>query len=149
MLPNQQAAIIDEVRSIYKELEQRPIERKCTLKTECCRFAITGETPHLTRGEALVAIKGLKASGRKTIPEVEDGSCPLLHSKTGKCMIYNFRPFACRTHFCDAAGGKYPRDQIIDLIRQLEVIDHKLGGDGSRKIESALRFYTRGKGILC
>jgi hypothetical protein len=44
-----------EVRAIYRELENRPIERACARRTECCQFKLTGRTPMLTRGEAMVA----------------------------------------------------------------------------------------------
>jgi hypothetical protein len=36
---------------------------------EYCQFQITGITPQLTKGEALVAAKGFRATGRKEIPE--------------------------------------------------------------------------------
>lgn len=129
---------IAEIRAIYAELTRRPIERACLARTECCQFQLTGQTPHLTKGEALVAAKGFRATGRKALPESPDGACPLLKRDTGKCLIYADRPFGCRTHFCDAAGGPYPRKQVLDLIRRLEAVDQQLGGDGPRKIEAAV-----------
>ena len=61
--PNQIARekSLSKVRSIYSELASLPIERNCQLRTECCQFHITGKTPFLTRGEALLAAKALKA----------------------------------------------------------------------------------------
>jgi len=129
---------IQEVRAVYAELSQRPVERDCLARTECCQFHLTGLTPHLTKGEALVAARGFRATGRKELPEPEDGACPLLKRETGRCLIYADRPFGCRTHFCAAAGGPYPRKQVLDLIRRLEEVDRQLGGDGPRKIEAAL-----------
>jgi len=120
------------------ELVKRPLERACVARTECCQFRLTGLTPQLTKGEALVAAKGFRATGRKELPESADGVCPLLKRETGRCMIYADRPFGCRTHFCAAAGGPHPRKPILDLIRRLEELDHQLGGDGPRKIEAAL-----------
>jgi hypothetical protein len=38
-------------------------------------------------------------------------------------MIYESRPFGCRTHFCAKAGGMYPRKHVADLIQRLEAID--------------------------
>ncbi len=128
---------LQEVRAVYRELEQRPVERACTLRTECCQFKLTGRTPMLTRGEALLAAKGLRASGRKALPEREDGACPMLRAD-GKCMIYADRPFGCRTHFCAAAGGPYARSEVLDLIRRLEAVDTKLGGEGPRALEAAV-----------
>ena len=127
-----------EVRTVYAELAQRPIARSCVARTECCQFKLTGLTPHLTKGEALVAAKGFRATGRKEFPEATDGACPLLKRDTGKCMIYADRPFGCRTHFCEAAGGPYARKEVLDLIRRLEDVDRKLGGAGPRKIQGAV-----------
>lgn len=131
-------AALAAVREIYRELESRPIERACERRTDCCQFKLTGRTPHLTAGEALVAVKALRASGRTRLPARRDGACPLLAEGTGRCLIYDGRPFGCRTHFCAAAGGAYPRRDVIDLIRRLEDIDHALGGDGARALPVAL-----------
>ena len=127
-----------EVQQIYADLAARPLERNCTLRTECCQFHLTGKIPQLTRGEALVAAKALRATGRKTLPDSTDETCPLLDPKTSRCMIYKSRPFGCRTHFCAAAGGPYSRNQVLDLIRRLEEIDQNLGGDGSHPIEKSI-----------
>lgn len=126
------------VRAVYRELADRPIERNCTRLTDCCRFRLTGRTPFLTRGEALVAAKGLRATGRTKLRLTSDGSCPMLHPETARCMIYGDRPFGCRTHFCAGAGGPYARREVADLIQRLEVIDAQLGGDGASAIEHAV-----------
>jgi len=130
---------VREVRAIYAELESNPPERNCTLQTECCRFHLTGRTPVLTKGEAFTAAKAVKASGRKELPKRDDGACPLIHHATHKCKINELRPFGCRTHFCDAAGGPYTRREVSDHIRRLEAIDERLGGDGGRDITVAVR----------
>lgn len=130
--------VLAEVRAIYDELARRPLERDCQLRTQCCHFRLTGKTPHLTLGEALYAAKGVRASGRKHLKPHPDGACPLL-GRDQRCTIYEHRPFGCRTHFCAAAGGMYPRKHIADLIQRLEAIDEKLGGDGSRELEPAVR----------
>jgi Fe-S-cluster containining protein len=127
-----------EVRAVYLELAKRPVARSCQARTECCQFQLTGLTLQLTKGEALVAAKGFRATGRKKLPESDDGACPLLKRETGRCLIYAERPFGCRTHFCAAAGGPYSRKEVIDLIRRLEEVDRRLGGDGPRKIQAAL-----------
>jgi Fe-S-cluster containining protein len=127
-----------EVREVYTDLALRPIERNCLRKTECCHFKLTGRTPYLTKGEAIVAAKALRASGRKSIPENPDGACPMLQPDTGNCLIYDGRPFGCRTHFCAAAGGPVARREVIDLIRRLERIDAELGGNGPRIFQNAI-----------
>lgn len=129
---------LSEVRAIYADLAKRPVERNCTLRTECCHFKLTGLTPYLTKGEALLAAKAFRATGRKQFPERSDGACPMLHPETARCMIYADRPFGCRTHFCGAAGGPYARRDVIDLIRRLEAVDAALGGDGARTLPGAV-----------
>jgi len=132
------AAALDQVRQIYQDLATRPIERSCELRTQCCHFKLTGKTPYLTRGEALLAARALKATGRKSLPPRSDGACPLLDPQTSRCLIYEDRPFGCRTHFCAAGGGPYARREVLDLIRRLEQIDEQLGGTGPRALPTAI-----------
>lgn len=127
---NDDAETIRAVMEIYAEWEKRPIQLHCTGIADCCRFRLVGHTPYLTKGEALVAAKAWKAAGRKEVVVPPDGSCPFLHPVTGRCGIYQGRPFGCRTHFCDAAGGPAHRNEVRDLIHRLEEIDHRLGGRG-------------------
>jgi uncharacterized protein len=134
-------AALAEVRAIYAELAAHPIERQCTRRTECCHFKLTGRTPYLTMGEALLAARALRATGRTRLPQSADGAggaCPLLQRETGKCLVYEARPFGCRTHFCAVAGGPYARGEVLDLIRRLENVDASLGGDGSHALPEAL-----------
>jgi len=126
-----------EIKAIYAEIEKRALPRDCQMRTRCCHFRLTGKTPLLTRGEALYTAIGVRASGRKVLKPHPEGACPLL-GHDGRCTIYEHRPFGCRTHFCEAAGGMYPRKHVADLIQRLEALDEKLGGDGSRPIEGAV-----------
>jgi len=95
-------AAITEVCQIYAELAARPVERHCLRRTECCQFKLTGQTPYLTKGEALVAARALRTTGRKQLPVAINGACPMLEAASGHCLIYADRPFGCRTHFCAA-----------------------------------------------
>ena len=131
-------AALQEVREVYADLTARPVQRDCVRLKECCHFKLTGRTPYLTRGEALVAAKALRATGRKLLPQNPTGACPLLDPVSGNCIIYEARPFGCRTHFCAAAGGPYERREVTDLIRRLEAVDDSLGGNGPRVLEKAL-----------
>jgi uncharacterized protein len=131
-------AALDEVRQVYADLTARPIDRNCMRVKECCHFKLTGRTPYLTKGEALLAAKALKATGRRALPINPTGACPLLDAQTGDCLIYDSRPFGCRTHFCAAAGGPYARREVIDLIRRLETVDDLLGGTGPRLLQNAI-----------
>jgi uncharacterized protein len=129
---------LDEVRNVYVDLARRPIDRNCLRRTECCHFKVTGRTPYLTKGEALVAAKAFRATGRRSLPANADGSCPMLDRETAHCLIYEARPFGCRTHFCAAAGGPFGRNEVIDLIRRLEDVDLALNGNGPRTLPSAI-----------
>jgi Fe-S-cluster containining protein len=129
---------VAEVRQVYAELAQRPIERNCVRLKECCHFKLTGRTPYLTKGEALLAAKALRSTGRKHLPEAIGGVCPLLSANSGDCLIYEDRPFGCRTHFFAAAGGPYARREVADLIQRLEKIDADLGGDGASALPFAV-----------
>ena len=137
-MPTPIAQILAEVHAVYQALAERPVQRNCIARTECCQFHLTGLTPHLTKGEALLAAKAFRATGRKELPETDDGTCPMLKRATGRCLIYADRPFGCRTHFCEAAGGPYSRKEVLDLIRRLEDVDVRLKGDGPRKLFPAL-----------
>jgi uncharacterized protein len=125
-----EAALLREVQAVYEELAQRPIERSCVARANCCRFKLTGEVPYVTRGEAVLAARAWRASGRKVLEESPDadGRCPFLDPNDQRCRIHWARPFACRTHFCAAAGGPFRRRDVLDLIRRLEDIDRRLGG---------------------
>ena len=135
---NQLLRTAAKVGAVYEDLAARPIERQCVGRGECCHFKLTGLTPYLTKGEAVVAAQAFRATGRKSLDQRNDGSCPLLDRATTTCLIYRDRPFGCRTHFCAAAGGPYARREVIDLIRRLESIDAELGGTGPRKLQSAV-----------
>jgi Fe-S-cluster containining protein len=140
--PNDYRAMQDSasaaVRAVYDQLARRPIERNCVRLKECCHFKLTGRTPFLTKGEAILAARALRRTGRTRLPTSPSGACPMLDESTGNCLIYEDRPFGCRTHFCAAAGGPYARAEVIDLIRQLEGLDAQLGGDGPHKIVEAI-----------
>ena len=132
------AEALEEVRAVYTDLAARPVERACIRRTECCQFKLTGQTPVLTKGEAMIAALGLRAAGRTKLPTpAVPGACPMLDPR-GKCIIYSSRPFGCRTHFCEAAGGPYSRREVLDLIRRLELVDEKLKGVGSLSLPSAM-----------
>ena len=132
-------AALAKVRAVYAEVDARPVQRACTRLTECCQFQRTGLMPSVTRGEALLAVQALRATGRKEAPPAVNGACPMLQAGTGRCLIYADRPFGCRTHFCPAAGGPFARRDVLDLIRRLEAVDAALGEhDGPKPFLAAL-----------
>ena len=145
MMPRREAIAAErkqaaaEVRKVYADLASRQVTRNCTLRTECCRFQLTGKTPYLTKGEALVAAQALKATGRRSLPVSDDGACSLLDPGTAKCLIYDSRPFGCRTHFCPAAGGPFPRRDVAGFIHTLEDTARSLGGPDARPLSLAIQ----------
>lgn len=132
------AALLAAVREVYRALAGRPIERACERRGECCHFKLTGRTPFLTAIEALLAARSLRATGRTRLPASPDGACPMLDRATGRCLIYEDRPFGCRTHFCSAAGGPYARREVADLIHRLEDLSLALGGTEARPLGAAV-----------
>ena len=144
-LPNHDAdeASLDEVRAIYADLAKRPVQRDCIRRTECCQFKLTGVMPLVTKGEVALMVKALRAGGRTELPTPKiEGACPMLLAN-GKCLTYEARPFGCRTHFCEAAGGPYARKEVIDLIRRLESVDTDLQGEGPHKLDVGLKRMLR------
>ena len=133
-----------EVREVYAAWEERGLERSCVGRAECCRFRLTGRTPFLTKGEALVAAMAWRAAGRTQVEATEGGACPFL--KGDRCQIYAGRPFGCRTHFCAAAGGPAGREEVRALIQRLEAVDAKLGGTGGVNLVTAVREAMAGLG---
>ena len=126
------------VKAIYAELEQLRVQRTCTGIADCCHFRLTGRTPYLTRGEAIVAAHAWRAAGRTSLPASgAEGACPMLVNQ--RCAIYADRPFGCRTHFCDAAGGPLARDQVRHWIHRLESLDTQLGGSGGVNLPAAIQ----------
>ena len=80
MRSNWDKSALNKVCEVYTDLSLRPIERNCVRVKECCHFKLTGRTPYLTKGEAMVAAKALRATGRTQLPENATGACPLLDS---------------------------------------------------------------------
>ena len=91
MKPKQDQNALDEVRRVYADLAARPIDRNCVRLKECCHFKLTGRTPYLTKGEALVAARALRTTGRARLPENPTGTCPMLEASSGNCLIYEAR----------------------------------------------------------
>ena len=129
--------VLTKVAAIYRELSEIPIQRACINRTECCQFHLTGKAPLLTAGEGIFLAQGVRAAGWKQLPVRDDGVCPLLSSQ-GKCRAYAARPFGCRTHFCQSAGGPYARKEVLPLIRRLEELDAQLGGSGPQSLDHSV-----------
>ncbi len=134
------ADVLARVREILKECSVRvgkvmqSCEQNCPGGISCCHFRQTGETPHVTLGEAWIVWKAWRATGRVRVELPADGSCPFLNPATSLCRIYDSRPLACRSHFCPSAGGVVSRKLVADLLQELEEIDVRCGGNGSVRL---------------
>jgi hypothetical protein len=96
----------------------------------CCRFDLTGREPHPTAVELAelrhaIRASGIDLDGRRRLPLVDGGPCPLL-SDAGRCRVYASRPFGCRTFFCREAapgghldGSRWPRGAIQEIGRRI------------------------------
>jgi uncharacterized protein len=99
----------------------------CPSSTDCCRFAVTGREPSLTRAEWDAVVVAIKRSGRR-LPDIPpDGTCPLL-TADGRCSVYAARPLGCRTYYGEKASGP-PVD-----VRALRTLVHDLerASDGEK-----------------
>ena len=141
--PSKTTEVLEQLRALYREYESTSIPaRLCSGRADCCRFRLTGETPHVTLPEALLVWQTWKKTGRTRVSLPEDGSCPCLN-REGRCMVYEGRPFACRTHFCVEAGGALPRKMVQHLIDRLEDLDYTLRGQGAARLPDALLRLSR------
>jgi Fe-S-cluster containining protein len=67
----------------------------------------------------------------------------MLERTTGRCLIYESRPFGCRTHFCQAAGGPYARREVVELIHKLEDLSRSLGETEAMPMRPAMEAALR------
>src|SRR2546430_11615656 len=87
-LPEKLQTALAEVRQVYLDLAQKPIQRNCLRKTECCHFKLTGRTPYLTKGEAVVAAEAVTPPRPKTVTGKTDGSWPKRPHKKSQSLIF-------------------------------------------------------------
>jgi uncharacterized protein len=140
------------LRAIYAETDAALAGWSCSASTDCCRFAVTGREPYLWPNEWALVERALGARGglkrRRGLPIVdEERTCPLLDG-SGRCTVYDSRPFGCRTYFCDRAEGperRPPRDRLAELGRRVmalaERADPRAGGPRplSRWLETSVK----------
>ena len=113
------------LRVLYEETDQALAGWTCEASADCCHFARTGREPYVwplewKLVERALAGRGLKA--RRVLPIVQgDRACALL-DESGRCTVYEARPFGCRTYFCERARGperRPPRERLAELGRRL------------------------------
>lgn len=162
-----EAELFRELEAVYRELDARLQHDTCPASTECCRFAITGREPYVTSIEvalverAIARKGGARALGRPPAPlassEANDGPrvekdkrrltvvdeepCPLLDA-SGRCSVYDARPFGCRTFFCERAlrSSGFSQRDTNEFVRRIKDIAarHNVGGDQGKPLRRAL-----------
>jgi uncharacterized protein len=144
--------LLEELRQLYDDTDALQRGTSCPASTECCRFGITGREPYVTSIEVLAIEKAVASGGgplskkRRALPlagrtNAEERTCPLL-AAGGRCSVYAWRPFGCRTFFCERAARSEPpkRKQERELVRRLAEIAarHRPGGDKVRALTQVL-----------
>ncbi len=118
-----------ELRALYAAVDGLTHGFTCDASTDCCRFGVTGREPYPSAVELFVLAKAVRARGglpkRRSLPVSGERRCPLL-SDEGRCLVYDARPFGCRTFFCERARGPagegaraLPRRDIQELARRI------------------------------
>lgn len=112
-----------ELRAIYNEVDALQTGWTCDTSTDCCRFGVTGREPYPTAIELAELEAAVRARGglpkRRTLPVADERRCDLL-GDDGRCLVYEARPFGCRTFFCDRGEGpRVPRAEIQRLSRAI------------------------------
>ncbi|NUP07948.1 MAG: hypothetical protein HOW73_18030 [Polyangiaceae bacterium] len=147
---------LDDLRALYRDVDQAYAGTSCEATTECCRFGLTGREPYVTAVEMAlvrraVARRGSRARGAgprplhetmRELPVISDErACPLL-SAEGRCSIYDDRPFGCRTFFCErkSSYAEVKHRELLAFVSRLKQIaqSHTPGGEQGRAFSRAL-----------
>ncbi|HVJ19927.1 MAG TPA: hypothetical protein VM686_31145 [Polyangiaceae bacterium] len=142
--------LIEELRRLYEDTDALQAGTTCPTSTECCRFGITGREPYVTSIEVRAIEKAVAANGgplskkRRALPlaGADERTCPLL-AGAGRCSVYAWRPFGCRTFFCERATREGPvkRKEERELVRRLAELAsrHVRDGDKVRPLTQVLK----------
>jgi Fe-S-cluster containining protein len=147
-------ALLDELAELYRETDRGNAGSSCPMSTECCRFGITGREPYVTSIEVLAIERAIARRGgplsprRRALPMAlaadRERICPLLDA-SGRCSVYESRPFGCRTFFCrrasHAMGEPRRPAEERELVNRLRAIAarHEPGGDAPRPLSKVFR----------
>lgn len=112
-----------ELRALYEETNALTNGLTCDASTDCCRFGVTGREPYPTAVEIAELARAIRARGgipkSRSLPIASERRCPLL-SDAGRCLVYDSRPFGCRTFFCDHATVRaMPKKEVTRLARDI------------------------------
>lgn len=131
------AALLAELREVYREVDAAHAGWSCESSTDCCHFGRTGREPYVTTIEARLVDDARRARGarvdkpssrggdgkRRLALEDAERRCPLL-DPSGRCSVYEARPFGCRTYFCDraVAGERVRQSDVNAFVARIRAI---------------------------
>lgn len=160
-----ETTLLQELDTVYRDVDARLSGDTCPASTECCRFGITGREPYVTSIEVALVERavarrgGARALGRAPAPlearapadrkdkrrlviADDEEPCPLLDAQ-GRCSVYDARPFGCRTYYCERATRSSDLGQrdINEFVRRIRDIAarHETGGDQGKPLRRALK----------
>ena len=138
--------LLGELRALYAEIDRAFSGWACEASTDCCRFGVTGREPYPTAIEMAELERAVKARGglpkRRSLPVAGERRCTLL-GDDGRCLVYDARPFGCRTFFCqraqDAMGQALPKKVIAEVSRKVADLSERFrpADPGPRPISRA------------
>lgn len=116
------------LRALYAEVDALFAGVSCPASTDCCRFGVTGREPYPTAIEAELLRVAVRARGgiprARSLPVADERRCPLL-SDAGRCLVYDARPFGCRTFFCERAddGARaVSRRRVLEIASRIAAL---------------------------
>jgi Fe-S-cluster containining protein len=145
-----EAALLDELFALYRQVDLSQEGASCPASTECCRFGLTGREPYVTSVEVAALRRALARRGgplsakRRALPlatgrgaKKDERICAFLDA-AGRCSVYESRPFGCRTFHCARATltvtpSGAERRQLVNRLRDI-ASRHEPGGDAPRPL---------------
>jgi uncharacterized protein len=145
-----ETALLEELSALYRQADLSQEGASCPSSTECCRFGVTGREPYVTSIEVAALRRAVARRGgplsakRRALPLARDAGaaqkeriCTFL-KVSGRCSVYESRPFGCRTFFCARATlpARIAGSELRELVHRLRDIAsrHEPGGDAPRPL---------------
>jgi hypothetical protein len=117
-----------ELRLLYARIDEALVGWTCEASTDCCRFGVTGREPYPTAVELAELERAVRARGglpkRRSLPLASERRCALL-GDDGRCLVYAWRPFGCRTFFCERALGPtkdLPKGAVKEIAGEIAAL---------------------------
>jgi len=151
-----EAALLEELFALYRQVDLSFEGASCPSSTECCRFGVTGREPYVTSVEVAALRRAVSRRGgplsakRRALPLAagagrgpgagkSERACAFL-DVSGRCSVYESRPFGCRTYYCERAvvPARMLGSEQRELVNRLRDIAsrHEPGGDAPRPLSN-------------